>query len=135
MNRSTYRLTVRGYELDSFGHVNNSVYLQYAETALWHFFKVNGLLNIIFDEGLFPVVLESTQRYIHELKLLDEVRIDTELSCSGGIVNYKHNIINTNTGVIACRVSGKLAYVNKDRMICDIPDAVRKSLEKKDDEN
>jgi acyl-CoA thioester hydrolase len=135
MSRSTYRLTVRGYELDSFGHVNNSVYLQYAETALWNFFKVNGLLNVIVEEGLFPVVLESTQRYIHELKLLDEVRIDTELSCSGGIVNYKHNIINTNTGVIACRVTGKLAYVNKDRMICDIPDAVRISLEKKDDEN
>lgn len=135
MSRSTYRLTVRGYELDSFGHVNNSVYLQYAETALWNYFKVNGLLNVIVEEGLFPVVLESTQRYIHELKLLDEVRIDTELSCSGGIVNYKHNIINTNTGVIACRVTGKLAYVNKDRMICDIPDAVRISLEKKDDEN
>ena len=135
MRRSTYRLTVRGYELDSFGHVNNSVYLQYAETALWNFFKANGLLNVIVEEGLFPVVLESTQRYIHELKLLDEVRIDTELSCSGGIVNYKHNIINTNTGVVACRVTGKLAYVNKERMICDIPDAVKNSLEKIDDEN
>ena len=135
MRRSTYRLTVRGYELDSFGHVNNSVYLQYAETALWNFFKVNGLLNIIFDEGLFPVILESTQRYIHELKLLDEVRIDTELSCSGGIVNYKHNIINTNSGVIACRVSGKLAYVNKERMICDVPAAVKELLENNDDED
>jgi acyl-CoA thioester hydrolase len=135
MSRSTYRLTVRGYELDSFGHVNNAVYLQYSETALWNFFKVKGLLNVLFDAGLFPVVLESTQRYIHELKLMDEVRIDTEVSCSGGIVNYKHSIINTNTGLVACRVSGKFAYVNKERMICDIPDDVKAILEKNDDED
>ncbi len=57
MRRSSYRLTVRGYELDSFGHVNNSVYLQYAETALWNFFKVHGLLAVIVEEGLFPVVI------------------------------------------------------------------------------
>ena len=136
MQRSSYRLTVRGYELDSFGHVNNSVYLQYAETAMWNFFKTHGLMNVIYEEGLFPVILESTQRYIHELRLLDEVRIDTELCCTGGIVSYKHNIINKNTGLVACRVSGKLAYVNKERMICDIPDAVRKCLENSNnDEN
>ncbi|MBR4628268.1 MAG: acyl-CoA thioesterase [Ruminococcus sp.] len=135
MRHSTYSLTVRGYELDSFGHVNNSVYLQYAETALWNFFKVNGLLDIIVDEGLFPVVLESTQRYIHELRLMDDVRIDTEMSCTGGILSYKHNIINKNTGLVACRVTGKLAYVNKDRMICDIPEAVRECLEKMENED
>ena len=112
MRRSSYKLTVRGYELDSFGHVNNSVYLQYAETALWNFFKVHGLLATIEDEGLFPVIMESTQRYIHELRMLDEVRIDTEVTCSGGIVSYKHSIINKNTGLVSCRVTGKLAYVD-----------------------
>ncbi|MBR6994716.1 MAG: acyl-CoA thioesterase [Ruminococcus sp.] len=135
MRRSSYRLTVRGYELDSFGHVNNSVYLQYAETALWNFFKVHGLLAVIVEEGLFPVVMESTQRYIHELRLLDEVRIDTEVSCSGGIVSYKHNIINKSTGLVSCRVTGKLAYVNKERIICDIPEAVRACLEGEDEDN
>lgn len=135
MKRSSYRLTVRGYELDSFGHVNNSVYLQYAETALWNFFKVSGLLNTIIEQGLFPVILESSQRYIHELHMLDEVRIDTELSCSGGIVSYRHNIINKNTGLVSCRITGKLAYVNKERMICDIPEEVKKCLESDSDED
>ena len=90
---------------------------------------------MIVEEGLFPVVMESTQRYIHELRLLDEVRIDTEVSCSGGIVSYKHNIINKNTGLVSCRVTGKLAYVNKDRMISDIPEAVRACLEGEDEDD
>ena len=135
MRHSTYSLTVRGYELDSFGHVNNAVYLQYAETALWNFFKVNGLLDLFVSDGLFPVVLESTQRYIHELKLMDDVRIDTEVSCSAGILSYKHNIINKNTGLVACRITGKLAYVNHERIICDIPEAVRECLEKMENED
>ena len=135
MKKSSYTLTVRGYELDSFGHVNNAVYLQYAEAALWNFLNVHGLLDIIIGEGLFPVIMESKQRYIHELKMLDEVRIDTEVSCSGGIVSYKHNIINKNTGLVSCRVTGKIAYVNKDRMICDVPEAVRTCLEGEDNDD
>ncbi|MCR5600734.1 MAG: acyl-CoA thioesterase [Ruminococcus sp.] len=135
MIKSSYELTVRGYELDSFGHVNNSVYLQYAEAALWHFFKVSGMLSVIQKEGLFPVIMESSQRYMHELKLLDEVRIDSELTCSSGIVSYKHKIINKTSGLVSCKVKGKLAYVNKDHIICDIPEAMRSCIEGKNNDN
>jgi acyl-CoA thioester hydrolase len=67
--------------------------------------------------------------------MLDEVRIDSEMKCSGGIVSYKHNIINSNTGLTACRVTGKLAYVDRERIICDIPEAVKKYLECDSDED
>jgi acyl-CoA thioester hydrolase len=33
------RLTVRSYEIDSYGHVNNAHYLHYLEYARWHFLK------------------------------------------------------------------------------------------------
>ena len=47
MVKSIFKLRVRGYELDSFGHVNNAVYLQYAEEAKWHFFAETKLLGPI----------------------------------------------------------------------------------------
>lgn len=125
MKKSSYKLTVRGYELDSFGHVNNSVYLQYAEAAMWHFFKTSGLLDVMKAEEVSPVILESTQRYMHELKLLDEVRIESEFSCSNGILSYRHNIINQATDLVSCKVKGKLAYINKEHVICDVPDGIR----------
>jgi acyl-CoA thioester hydrolase len=73
--------------------------------------------------------MESSQRYMHELHLLDEVRIDTEVTCTGGIVSYKHKIINETTGLVSCKVTGKLVYVNKERIICDIPEALRICIE------
>ena len=76
MKKSVCTLTVRGYELDSFGHVNNAVYLNYGETAIWNFIRTAGLMDATIGSGFFPVVLESTQRYIRELKIFDEVRIE-----------------------------------------------------------
>jgi acyl-CoA thioester hydrolase len=37
----TWKVTfpVRTYECDSYGHVNNAVYLQYLEYARWHYLK------------------------------------------------------------------------------------------------
>jgi len=39
-----YRLSVRGYELDSYNHVNNAVYLNYYEQARWQLMKETGHL-------------------------------------------------------------------------------------------
>ena len=38
-NRYTCHLTVRGNELDSFGHVNNAIYLNYLEQARWEILR------------------------------------------------------------------------------------------------
>ena len=128
--KSTYELTVRGYELDSFGHVNNAVYLNYAEAAMWNCLNRYGLVELLQMEGLCPVILESSLRYLHELHLLDPVRIETEMHCSAGLVRYTHIVIQANTGLTACRIRGKLAYVNGERIICDIPQAARELMER-----
>ena len=36
--KTRFEFNVRGYELDSFGHVNNAVYLNYLEQARWEMF-------------------------------------------------------------------------------------------------
>ena len=120
-------LTVRGYELDSFGHVNNSVYAQYAETAMWECFADAGLLDVMQKQGLFPVILESHLRYVHELKLLEKVRIESEMKASSGLIRY--HIYSDDTGKLACKVTGKIACVSRDRMINDIPEEIIRSLE------
>ncbi|MDD6826163.1 MAG: acyl-CoA thioesterase [Oscillospiraceae bacterium] len=122
--KSTYHITVRGYELDSFGHLNNAVYLNYAEQAKWEFLNDNKLLEIVNQYGLFPVILENNIRYMHEFKLLDKVRIETEWICTHKILHFKHIFFNDKTEVKSCTISGKLMFADSNRMVSDIPDEI-----------
>jgi acyl-CoA thioester hydrolase len=70
------RIAVRGYELDLQGHVNQAVYLQYGEHARWQCFYAAGLTpDVLIAAGVGPVVLETTIRYLNELRAGDEVDV------------------------------------------------------------
>jgi acyl-CoA thioester hydrolase len=72
----TVRVTVRGYELDTQGHLNQSVYLQYGEHARWELLRAAGISqDALIASGIGPVVLESTIRYLRELRGGDEVDV------------------------------------------------------------
>lgn len=133
--KSTYKLTVRGYELDSFGHVNNAVYLQYAEAAKWDFFEKCGVLKCLQDEKLFPVILENNIRYMNELKLMEEVLVTTKWEFSQNIIKFCHIVSSITTGRRSCKITGKLVYVDENRMICSIPEHIIDLMEHMSDDN
>ncbi|MEV0253738.1 thioesterase family protein [Streptomyces sp. NPDC050732] len=67
---------VRGYETDTQGHLNQAVYLQYAEHARWSLLREAGIEQTdLLDKGVGPVVLESTVRYRSELRAGDETTV------------------------------------------------------------
>ena len=128
--KSTFKLTVRGYELDSFGHVNNAVYLQYAEAAKWDYFEKCGVLAYLREEKLFPVILENNIRSMNELRLMEEVLVTTEWEFSQNIIRFRHIISSLTTGKRSCKITGKLVYVDENRMICSIDEHIIKMMER-----
>ncbi|RII08097.1 Long-chain acyl-CoA thioesterase FadM [Streptomyces sp. YIM 130001] len=75
----TVPVTVRGYETDIQGHLNQAVYLQYAEHARWSLLRASGISQQdLHGKGVGPVVLETTIRYRRELLAGDEV----DVSCT-----------------------------------------------------
>jgi acyl-CoA thioester hydrolase len=81
----TVRLTVRGYELDPRGHVNQAVYLQYAEHARWQCLEDAGITHdALHDSGVGPVALEQTIRYFAELRGGDELDVGCEFHWGAG---------------------------------------------------
>ncbi|MEU7743752.1 acyl-CoA thioesterase [Nonomuraea sp. NPDC049158] len=70
------RIAVRGYELDTQGHVNSAVYHQYGDHARWECLRAAGIsVDDMLGSGIGPVTLENTIRYLGELRGGDEVEV------------------------------------------------------------
>jgi acyl-CoA thioester hydrolase len=73
------RISVRGYELDSLGHVNHAVYHQYAEVARQEAFEAAGCRwDNLVAANAGPVLLETHVVFRHELRQGDVV----DVSCA-----------------------------------------------------
>ena len=114
-------ITVRGYELDSYGHVNNAVYLQYYEQARWEMMNHSGILDRMTVEGISVVVVETYVRYMREAKLFDELRIESTIKAEAPYLVFYQKIINTRTTTPVSRAKIKTVIVDKSRIPQDIP--------------
>lgn len=84
MSHST-RITVRGYELDTQGHLNSAVYHQYGEHARWETLKAAGIPgDKLLASGVGPVQLEATITFAHELRGGDEIDVTCDFVWGDG---------------------------------------------------
>lgn len=68
--------TVASYELDSFGHVNNAVFLNYLEKARCDFMTLKGLhFDDFFKWRRYPLVARAVLEYKHPAKAGDKLLI------------------------------------------------------------
>ena len=121
-------ITVRGYELDSYGHVNNAVYLQYLEQARWLFMRDKGYLNRINDEELFLVVTETNIRYIREANLFDELVVVTKMRAVKPFLVFSQRIVNEKNRLVLSRATVKTVFVDRRRIPLDIPSYILETL-------
>lgn len=91
----TYPLTIEEKYLDSFGHVNNAEYLTLFEQARWDLITNRGYdLKKIKDSGLGPTILEINIRFMRELRLHDEIMIESQmLSLKGKISRLRQRML------------------------------------------
>ncbi|MFZ4714045.1 MAG: acyl-CoA thioesterase [Bacteriovoracaceae bacterium] len=91
----SYQLQIKEQHLDSFGHVNNAVYLELYEEARWDFITQNGFgLKHIQETQKGPVVLEVNVKYKRELKNRETITITSKtVEIKGKIMNLYQEII------------------------------------------
>ena len=115
------RIKARGYELDSYGHVNNAVFFNYFEQARWELFQDKGLLEQLTSSGLFLVVVEVNLRYQHEVKLGDEVEISTTVRKEEPFIIFDQKMKLCSTGQPLSRAKVKSVFVDEQRITHDVP--------------
>lgn len=71
-----YEITILEHHLDTFGHVNNAVYLEMYEEARWDFITKNNLgLKEIMETQVGPVLLDLNLTFKSELKNREKIKI------------------------------------------------------------
>jgi acyl-CoA thioester hydrolase len=104
MQTSTFKypIIIKEVYLDTFGHMNNAIYLTLFEEARWEFITQNGYgVSKIKETGLGPTIIEVTLKYLKELRLREEVIIESQLiSYEKKIGKIRQNMIRA--GELCC---------------------------------
>ncbi len=115
-------INIRGYELDSFGHLNNAVYINYLEQARWEILNLSGYLKSFRSSGLLLVVVDTHIRYMKELQLFDNIEIQTKIVVESPFIIFKHHIINKENNNKHARATIKTILIDQNRLPIDIPE-------------
>ncbi|MEU3565534.1 acyl-CoA thioesterase [Kitasatospora sp. NPDC058063] len=124
----TTRITVRGYETDSQGHLNQAVYLQYAEHARWEYLRAAGIRQAdLVAEGVGPVVLETTVKYLRELRAGDSVEVGCSFTWREGKTFQLVQRLVREDGVLAAEITGVggILDLTERRLVADPREPLR----------
>ncbi|MFF3872266.1 acyl-CoA thioesterase [Streptomyces sp. NPDC001978] len=116
------RVTVRGYETDVQGHLNQAVYLNYAEHARWSLLQAAGVSQArLVGGGVGPVTLETTIRYRHELLAGDEVEVTCAFEWGEGKTFRIEQEVRKTDGTVAAEITavGGILDLERRKLIAD----------------
>ncbi|MER6126092.1 acyl-CoA thioesterase [Streptomyces sp. NPDC001795] len=106
-------VTVRGYETDVQGHLNQAVYINYAEHARWSLLQAAGISQAgLIAEGVGPVALETTIRYRRELLAGDEVEVTCGFAWGEGRTFRIEQTIRKADGTVAAEITAVGGLLN-----------------------
>lgn len=98
-----YPILIKEQHLDSFGHVNNAVYLQLFEEARWDLITRNGFGHAqVHEKKMGPTILEVTLVFKHELRNRQQVCIRSWLESHERKVGRMVQQIVDDNGAVYC---------------------------------
>ncbi len=109
MRTYTYPVTILERHLDTFGHVNNAIYLEIFEEARWDILVQHDFgMNRIHASGVGPTILEINIRFMKELRLRTEVVVKTQFFNSTSKVSTIKQWLEDKAGVQYCLAEFKI---------------------------
>jgi acyl-CoA thioester hydrolase len=123
VNPFTTRIVVRHYELDTQGHVNGAVYVQWAEHARWLCVREAGVPQDRLGDGeVGPVNLETSIRYHRELRDGDEVDVSCAFIWGNGKTFEVRQDFHRQDGTLVAELKSVCGFLNlRERRL--VPDA------------
>lgn len=107
------KLPVQWGDMDAFGHVNNTVYFKYFETARLAYFDAVGVMADMKQEQLGPILAETQAQFKRPLVFPDEVLVGAnvlEHHTHGFLMQY--GIFSTAQQAVTTVGTGRIVMVD-----------------------
>ncbi|OGT54191.1 MAG: thioesterase [Gammaproteobacteria bacterium RIFCSPHIGHO2_12_FULL_42_10] len=131
----SYPLLIKENHLDAFCHVNNAMYLTLFEEARWDIVTKNGYgLKQILEIGLAPTILEVNLRFLKEVRLREQVVIQTQvLSYRGKVGKLEHKMLRQDVLCCSAELTIGLFSLKDRKMVSPTAEWLKAIGMKKDD--
>jgi thioesterase-3 len=126
-------LRVRGYEMDSFGHVNHATYLSYLEQARWDALEEGGFTSAdLRREGWGIHVVRAEVDYLRPCQQGHVLRIRTRperLRSTSMVFSHEiHRVMDGAGAGPALTAAVTLVWIGTDGRPMRIPEVARRAL-------
>lgn len=125
------KLPVLWGDMDAFGHVNNTVYFRYFESARIAYFDQIGMLEYMEETGIGPILAHTECRFRIPLRYPDTVLLDArarDLKNSEFYMDYR--VISEKANDVAAIGSGRIVCVDyKSSGKVPVPDKLKSAIE------
>jgi acyl-CoA thioesterase FadM len=116
-------ITVRGYETDANRHLNHAEYHRYGEHGREETFRAATVgIAALSADGIGPVILETTARFLAELVVGDVVEIVMVTTFGAGkSFRMDAELVRTRDGVTAATITGVMGLLDHTtrRLVAD----------------
>ncbi len=122
----TIVIRARHHEMDSLGHVNNAVYLNYAEeAAIAHAEHLGYGIARLRALGGILIVRRHEITYLHPAVAGDDLAVTTRVTAMAGVRATRHTtFVNVETGRLIAEANTEWVWVANDGRPRRIPDEV-----------
>ncbi len=119
----TSHIEVRTYELDSYNHVNNAVYLNYLEYSRMDFLRAVGFNYLaLFEEGYMLYVSHINIKYKYSARLYEKLSIECTPTKLGKVSGTFFQVIKNEQGIVCAEADVTWGCVDKTGKPAKIPE-------------
>ena len=116
-------------EMDALGHVNNTIFFKYFESARITYFEKAGFIETMKKESIGPILASISAKFIKPLFYPDIVTAGTRVtSIEPTHFIMEYIVVSKFTGVAAIGESKMVAYDYKSSERTELPDLVRNKI-------
>lgn len=118
-------------EMDSFGHVNNTVYFRYFEHARIAFFERTGFTRLMSSTGIGPILAHTSCRFRLPLAYPDTVSIATKVTeIQRDRFTMLYRVVSHEHAAIAAEGDGRIVVFDYSKNVkAPLPASVREVME------